>query len=100
LTQPVRFTATSRVLLNTQNLAASLSASAPVQASPDPPDRIAETQAQLARVPGVITRVLATPSAAGMTVKQFLSSSSVAADANADLLSFSATAGTSRAARA
>ena len=100
LTQPVRFTATSRVLLNIQNLSTSVSASAPVQASPDPPDRIAETQAELARVPGVIARVLHTPSAAGLTVKQFLSSSSVAAGANADLLSFSATAGTSRAARA
>jgi Mrp family chromosome partitioning ATPase/capsular polysaccharide biosynthesis protein len=99
LTQPVRFTATSRVLLNIQNLSTSVSASAPVQASPDPPDRIAETQAELARVPGVIARVLHTPSAEGLTVKGFLSSSSVAAGANADLLSFSATAGTSRAAR-
>lgn len=100
LTQPVRFTATSRVLLNTQNLSVSVSASPPLQASPDPPDRIAETQAELARVPGVIQRVLRSPAARGMTVRQFLSSSSVAAGANADMLSFDVTAGTSRAARA
>lgn len=100
LTQPVRFAATSRVLLNTQNLSAAVSTSGPVQASPDPPDRIAQTQAELARVPGVIGRVLRSPAAAGWTMKRFLSSSSVGADANADLLSFSVTAGTSGAARA
>jgi capsular polysaccharide biosynthesis protein/Mrp family chromosome partitioning ATPase len=95
LAQPVRYAATARVLLNTQNLASSsLATTQQVPASPVPPDRVADTQAQLARVTTVMQRVQRSGSAAGMTIQQLLSSSSVSSDPNADLLSFTVTAAT------
>jgi Mrp family chromosome partitioning ATPase len=100
LTQPVRYAATARVLLNTPNLASSLNASAPSQVAPDPPDRIAETQAELARVSSVVRPALRNPHAAGMSVQSFLSASSVSPGSNADLLSFTVTAGSPEAAQA
>ena len=93
LAQPVRYAATARVLLNTQNLASSSLTTTPqVPASPVPPERVADTQAQLARVSVVVERALRSGPAAGMTIQEFLSSSSVSSDPNTDLLSFTVTA--------
>ncbi len=94
LAQPVRYSATARVLLNTQNLASSSLTTTPqVPASPVPPERVADTQAELARVSAVVQRALRSGPAAGMTIQEFLSSSSVSSDPNTDLLSFTVTAG-------
>ena len=93
LAQPVRYAATARVLLNTQNLASSSLTTTPqVPASPVPPERVADTQAQLARVSAVVQRALESGPAAGMTIQQFLSSSAVSSDPNTDLLAFTVTA--------
>ena len=100
LAQPVRYTASARVLLNPQNLVSSVGPSSGVLAVQDPPDRIAETQAQLARVSTVVDNVLRSRFASGMSVQRFLASSSVSADANADLLSFTVTARSKDAAQA
>jgi Mrp family chromosome partitioning ATPase/capsular polysaccharide biosynthesis protein len=95
LAQPVRYAATARVLLNTQNLASSSLTTTPqIPASPVPPERVADTQAELARVSAVMERVQRSGSAAGMSIQQLLSSSSVSSDPNADLLSFTVTAAT------
>jgi capsular exopolysaccharide synthesis family protein len=51
-------------------------------------DRTAETQAQLARVPAVVTEALAMVPGAGLTVSQLLQASSVTSSTNADLLTF------------
>ena len=95
LTQPVRYAATARVLLNTQNLASSsLDTTPQIPASPVPPERVADTQAQLARVTAVVQRVVQSGPAAGMTIQEFLSSTSVSSDPNTDLLAFTAAAAT------
>jgi Mrp family chromosome partitioning ATPase len=95
LAEPVRYSATARVLLNTQNLASSsLTTTSQVPASPVPPERVADTQAQLARVSAVVQSALRSGPAAGMTIQQFLSTSSVSSDPNTDLLSFTVTAAT------
>ena len=95
LTQPVRYAATARVLLNTQNLASSsLDTTPQIPASPVPPERVADTQAQLARVSAVVQRVVQSGPAAGMTIQEFLSATSVSSDPNTDLLAFTAAAAT------
>jgi capsular exopolysaccharide synthesis family protein len=53
------------------------------------PARVAETQAQLARVPAVVEISLHSVSGNGLTVEQFLKASSVAATLGSDLLTFS-----------
>ena len=94
LTQPVRYEATARVLVNTQNLSTTPGSTAPPPAPADTPERIADTQAELARVSRVVQQVLQARPAAGMTVQQFLGASAVSADPNTDILSFSVAAGT------
>jgi polysaccharide biosynthesis transport protein len=88
--QTSRYEASTEVLLNRQNLSNSLNG---VQ---DPtlsiqPDRLAQTQADLARVPPVIERTLQAANVDGMTVDQFSADSSVSAKTDADLLTFTFT---------
>ncbi len=89
LTQEKLYQASSEVLLSRQNLAAALTgtpdATLNIQA-----DRIAQTQASLARVPDVARRVLEQTSVE-MTPKEFLDASSVSAKPNADLLEITVT---------
>lgn len=89
LTQTKLYEATAEVLLSRQNLAAALTgtpdATLGIQA-----DRLAQTQASLARVPDVARRVLEQTNS-DMTPKEFLEASSVSAKQNADLLDITVT---------
>jgi Mrp family chromosome partitioning ATPase/capsular polysaccharide biosynthesis protein len=89
LNQQRLYEASAEVLLSRENLATSLTGAVDPSFNQQA-DRIAETQARLARVPAVVQSTL---DAAGveMTVKDFLESSSVTARANADLLLFQVT---------
>lgn len=85
LRQDAVYQASSEVLLNTQNLALSLTGTS------DPlttrtPERVAETQAQLARVPEVAKRVLERAGVRDRTPEDFLAASAVVPRTNADLL--------------
>jgi polysaccharide biosynthesis transport protein len=80
--------ASAEVLLGDPNLAASLSGALNVSEA-SPPDRVAETQARLARVPAVADRVINAMGLRGrVSTKDFLSDSDVTAETNADLLDF------------
>ena len=84
LRQPPLYEASAEVLLSRQNLAATLTG------TQDPTvyqqaERVAETQAQLARVPDVAQRTIDAVGVEGLTVREFLESSSVDAQRNADL---------------
>jgi capsular polysaccharide biosynthesis protein/Mrp family chromosome partitioning ATPase len=99
LTQPVRYAATARVLLNTQNLSTSPAATPGSPVPQEDPTRVAETQAELARVSTVASQALHdTADSAGLGVQRFLADSSVSADPNSDLLSFTVSAPTKAAA--
>ena len=52
------------------------------------PQRVAQTRAQLARVPAVVDRVLAEVPSAGLDRKEFLESSTVSTTLGSDLLTF------------
>jgi polysaccharide biosynthesis transport protein len=84
------YQASSQVLLSAQNLANQLSGTQSTGINLDP-DRIAQTQADVARVPTIAQRVITRVGVTGMTVQQFLSNSSVTAATNADLLGFDVT---------
>jgi succinoglycan biosynthesis transport protein ExoP len=90
LDQEKLYQASAKVLLSRQNLANSLTGTQDptlyVQA-----DRIAQTQADVARVATVADRVLRAVPAGSLTVSQFLSRSSVSTAQNADMLTFHVT---------
>ncbi len=88
--QPKLYQSQARVLLSWQNLANQLTAgsgSGVVQQ----PDRIARTQAGLARTSAVAERVLAKVPHSGLTPGGFLGESSVLPNPNADILIFEVT---------
>lgn len=85
LRQDAVYQASSEVLLNTQNLALSLTGTSD-PLSTRTPERIAETQAQLARVPEVAKRVLERAGVRDRTPEDFLAASAVVPRTNADLL--------------
>ena len=90
LLQEKRYEASADVLLSRQNLATSLTG------TPDPnayqqADRLAQTQAELARTPVVAERVLRMERVSDRTPQDFLGTSSVVPKANADLLEFRVT---------
>ncbi len=87
--QPL-YQASAEVLLNNNDLAASLTGTASSIFFQDPV-RIADTQAQLARVPSVAQRVVDAANVRGRTGNELLAESSVTAEQNADLLQFSVT---------
>ncbi|HVM68952.1 MAG TPA: Wzz/FepE/Etk N-terminal domain-containing protein, partial [Gaiellaceae bacterium] len=84
LSQTKLYEASAEVLLSNQNLAAALTGT-PDLARNLQADRVAQTQANLARVPDVARRVISATDA-DMTAEEFLQSSSVSAKQNADLL--------------
>ncbi|MHB8060884.1 MAG: polysaccharide biosynthesis tyrosine autokinase [Gaiellaceae bacterium] len=81
------YEASAQVLLKNQSLAAALVGITDTSAQ-DTPDRQAQTEAGLARVPDVARRVLEVTGSKDMTVGDFLSASSVDALSNANLLEF------------
>lgn len=81
------YQASAEVLLSNQNLAASLSGVAD-QGGALQPDRVAQTQADLARVPQIAHRALAALAIHDRTAQDFLRASDVSARTNADLLEF------------
>lgn len=90
--QAKEYTASTDVLLRTENLAAALSG------VPDPsfgrdPQRVVDTQAKLARTPPVVNAALE-QAGARISADEFLESSSVSADLSTDILSFSVRAPT------
>ena len=90
LHQQKLYQASAQVLLSSQNLAAQLTGTQQtgVQVLPD---RVAQTQADVARVATVAASVLRQVRFTGLTVQEFLSSSSVSTSTNADILNFSVT---------
>jgi len=87
LRQDPEYQASSEVLLSRQNLAASLS-NVPDQTLSGDPARLAQTQADLARVPEVARRALALGRVKNLTPGGLLVKSTVSAKSDADLLVF------------
>ena len=85
--QDALYESKAEVLLNPQNLAATLTGTVSGGIFQDP-ERIANTQADLASVPAVAERVLTAAGITDMDVDEFLASSTVSAKPNADLLEF------------
>jgi Mrp family chromosome partitioning ATPase/capsular polysaccharide biosynthesis protein len=87
LHQQSLFQARAQVLLSSQNLAAQLTNTQSTGINLQP-DRIAATQASVARVPTVAAQALGRVPTSGYTVAQFLQRSSVSTAPNTDLLTF------------
>lgn len=90
LRQDDQYRATADVLLNSQNIALTLTGTGDTS-SRGTPERVAETQAQLARVPEVARRALASARRWDRTPEALLFNSSVVANPRADLLLFAVT---------
>ncbi len=92
VSQPKLYASNARVLLSYQNLANQLTgiSGSSVQQQPD---RIARTQAGLARTSAVAKRVLAQVPGTGLTSGGLLAASSVTPNPNADVLIFNVTNG-------
>lgn len=89
LHQESEYQGTAQVLLSSQDLGNQLTGTQDASVY-TPADRRAQTQADLARVPAVAQRAIRS-AGVGLTPTAFLAASSVSADANADILSFSVT---------
>ncbi len=87
LQQQKLYQASSRVLLSYQNLANQLTGASGFSVAQQP-DRIAQTQAGVARTSAVANLVLAQVPKTGLTAGAFLANSSVAPNPNADFLIF------------
>jgi polysaccharide biosynthesis transport protein len=90
LHQQTLYQASAQVLLSSQNLASQLTGTQSTGINLQP-DRIAQTQANVARVPGIAQRVLNAVPGTGLTAEEFLDSSTVTTSPNADLLTFGVT---------
>jgi succinoglycan biosynthesis transport protein ExoP len=90
LHQQTQYQASAQVLLSSQNLANQLTGTQSTGINLQP-DRIAQTQADVARVPTIAQRVLNTFPRTGLTLQQFLNDSSVSTATNADILTFNVT---------
>ena len=91
LHQPKLYQAEAQVLLSSQNLAAQLTGTQQYTGVNLQPDRIAQTQADVARVPQLARRVLREVPGTGLTPDQLLFASTVATAPNADILTLSVT---------
>jgi polysaccharide biosynthesis transport protein len=90
LHQTKLYQAKAQVLLSSQNLAAQLTNTQSTGINLQP-DRIAQTQAGVARVPTIAARVIGIANRPQLGVQGFLDNSSVSTSPNADLLTFSVT---------
>jgi tyrosine-protein kinase len=86
--QPPRYAASSEVLLSRQNLANSLNNVVDPTLTVDP-QRLVDTQTNVAQAPQIATAVLAKAQLRDRTPQQFLSASSVTAKSGTDVLVFS-----------
>jgi capsular exopolysaccharide synthesis family protein len=86
LRQSPVYQASSEVLLSGESVASVVSGQSPPYVDPD---RVAQTQAELARVPDVVSGVLAAVPNANLTPSAFLQSSSVSPSLGSDFLTFS-----------
>jgi succinoglycan biosynthesis transport protein ExoP len=89
LRQETLYQSHAKVLLSSTNLASALT-NTPDQSSSAQPDRVAQTQAQLARVPDVAARTLRRVGVR-RPIREFLARSSVSTGLNSDLLDFAVT---------
>jgi succinoglycan biosynthesis transport protein ExoP len=90
LHQEKLYQASAQVLLSSQNLAAQLTGTQSTGINLQP-DRIAQTQADVARVPELAQRVLQRVRGTYLTPQSFLDSSGVSTATNADILTFTVT---------
>jgi Mrp family chromosome partitioning ATPase/capsular polysaccharide biosynthesis protein len=90
LQQQKRYQASAEVLLSSQNLAAALTGTQQTGVNLQP-DRIAQTQAEVAQVPAVAARVLRAVPDTGLTITNFLDNAGVSTSPDADLLRFHVT---------
>jgi Mrp family chromosome partitioning ATPase len=81
------YRSSAQVLLSSQNLATELTGTQQTGVSVQP-DRVAQTQADVARVPAIAARVLRRVPGTGLTVQSFLTRSGVSTATNADILTF------------
>ena len=97
--QAPRYSATAQVLLNTTDLASELTGTSP-SGSSQPADRLAQTEADVARVTTVARKAVALARPENVTPKQFLLDSQATVASNANLLNLTVDAPTPQAARA
>jgi polysaccharide biosynthesis transport protein len=90
LHQQKLFHAQAEVLLSSQNLAAQLTNTQSTGINLQP-DRIAQTQAGVARVPAIAARVIDIANTPQLGIQGFLDNSTVSTSPNADLLGFGVT---------
>jgi polysaccharide biosynthesis transport protein len=91
LSQEKSYLAEAEVLLSRENLAASLAGAPDWPAALESPDRFAQTQADVARVPAVARRALKSARFSGRSPRDFLAVSDVTPKPNSNLLTFSVT---------
>lgn len=89
LHQAKLYQASAQVLLSSQDLASQLTGTQSAAINLQTPDRIAQTQADVARVPAIASRVLRHVRRTGLSAEQLLGDSSVSTATNADILTFS-----------
>ncbi len=89
--QPEKYSASAEVLLSRQNLAAQLAQTNDQSGAAANPERVAATQASIARIYDVAERALSNAGTRDETAAGFLGRSSVSAKANADILVFTVT---------
>jgi succinoglycan biosynthesis transport protein ExoP len=90
LHQQKRYEASADVLLNSENLATTVPG-APQSGLSQEPERITQTQAQVARMPEVVQNALRAVSGTGLTASEFLANSSVSSSPTSDILTFAVT---------
>jgi tyrosine-protein kinase len=91
--QAALYSASSQVLLKYQNLASGLTGIQDLSTVYQDPQRVAETQTQIAMSPDVARRVVEVAKIPGLTASSFLGSASVVAEPSADILDFTITYG-------
>lgn len=84
------YEASADVLLNSENLAATVPGT-PLPGLSQEPERITQTQARVARMPEVVRGALRQVSGTGLTVTDFLADSSVSSSPASDILTFAVT---------
>jgi polysaccharide biosynthesis transport protein len=88
LSQGKLYRASAQVLLTYQNLAASVTGTADNAGVLQQPDRLAQTQVVVARVPAIFDQAVARAGVPGRTAQELRDASTVSVESNADILDF------------